>query len=114
MVYCTILMMYMQAPMTKAEVQSLVKLLDVDGDGMINILEFDKIIRRHYHTLLAQLQALFSPTGSSSDGSRCSTPGLLFSPSRVSTKCPSCEIGIAEPPIERNPKLVNSSTWFLS
>lgn len=87
--------------MTKAEVEKLIKILDTDGNGMINILEFDKIIRQHHHKLLAQLQALVSPA----EG-RSSTPGLVFSPSRVSAKCSSCSIGVAQPPIETNPKLV--------
>ncbi len=102
----------LKAPVTKAELHSLMTILDADGDGMIDILEFDKIIRQHHRKLMAQLQAFMSPAGSSDSGS-CSSPGLLFSPSRTSAKCPSCAIGLAEPPVERNPKLVHMSPLSL-
>ena len=87
--------------MTKKEIEQLMPIIDEDGDGKINLLEFDGTIREYHRRLIMR-----TPLGGeeSGDDSSKSAVSLLFSPSRVSTKCPCCEIGLAEPPIERNPR----------
>lgn len=72
----------------------------MDHDGRINILEFDKIIR-HYHRLLLS-QKFDSEPETEDEELKKSAISLTFSPSRVSSKCPNCEIGLAGPPQERN------------
>lgn len=71
---------------------------------MIDILEFDKIIR-HYHRLILS-QKYDSEPDTEDDELKKSAISLTFSPSRVSHKCPHCEIGLAEPPQERNLRYV--------
>lgn len=93
-------MRMMEAPASRAEIDRLISILDFNHNGRINILEFDKIIR-HYHRLLLS-QKYDSEPDTEDDEMKKSAISLTFSPSRLSYKCPNCEIGIAAPPIEKN------------
>ena len=84
--------------MTRTEIEELVKILDADGNGAVNILEFDKVIRKHHRALQSKAQSF----SSDEEAALMSAVSLLLSPSRVSEKCPKCNIGLAEPPPDRN------------
>lgn len=90
----------MQAPASRSEIDRLISIIDFNQNGRIDILEFDKIIR-HYHRLMLS-QKYDSEPDTEDDEMKKSAISLTFSPSRVSHKCPDCDIGLAEPPIERN------------
>jgi len=83
----------LQAPASKAEIDHLLSIIDQDKDGRINILDFDKVIR-HYHRLMLA-QKYDSEPDTEDDELKKSGISLTFSPSRISTKCPHCEIGLA-------------------
>ena len=89
---------YTQAPVTRSETEELVKILDTDGNGTVNILELDKIIRKHHRALQSRAPSFSSDEEIAS----MSAVSLLLSPSRVSEKCPRCDIGLAEPPPDMN------------
>ena len=93
--------------MTRSETAQLIKILDINNDGQLDILEFDRMIRKEHRRLVAK-----SVSSLDSENEQGSTPSLVFSPSRVSTKCPNCEIGRAEPPSERNPRYLRFSRHF--
>ena len=80
----------------------MISIIDLDSDGKINILEFDKIIRDYHRKLLSHGEGV---DDLDLDDVK-SAVSLTFSPSRLSTKCEHCQIGMAEPPKERNPKYV--------
>ena len=82
----------------------MIGIIDLDSDGKINILEFDKMLREYHRKLLSREGGADNPLDSEDDVK--SAVSLTFSPSRVSTKCEHCLIGVAEPPRERNPKYV--------
>lgn len=94
--------------MTRSETNELIKILDINHDGQLDILEFDRMIRKEHRRLLAK-----SVSSLDSENEQGSTPSLMFSPSRVSTKCPNCEIGRAEPPSERNPRYLSLVRFFI-
>ena len=89
----------------------MISIIDLDSDGKINILEFDKMLREYHRKLLSRDAA---GAGEEPDSDK-STTSLVFSPSRVSTKCEHCLIGKAEPPKERNPRFVYThfALWIL-
>ena len=82
----------------------MISIIDLDGDGKINILEFDKMLRDYHRKLLCREQGGVTGEQESDDANSRSTVSLSFSPSRVSKKCEHCLIGKAEPPKERNPR----------
>ena len=69
------------------------KIID-SGERQLNILDLDRMIRDYQRTLPQPKDIFTEP--------ECSY--VTFSPSRVSVKCPHCDIGVAEPPVERNPR----------
>lgn len=92
----------LDVPATKAEIQELIKIVDIDGDNGIDILEFDKLIREFHR----KLQAGYFPAEGKDDLHGESAVSLTFSPSRLSVKCPHCSIGLAEPQGELNSRFV--------
>ena len=78
----------------------MISIIDLDSDGKVNILEFDKMLRDYHRKLLGREEG----ASDDSDTDDLKSISLVFSPSRVSTKCEHCLIGMAEPPKERNPK----------
>ena len=80
----------------------MITIIDLDSDGKINILEFDKMLRDYHRKLLSREEGASDDLDSDVDDLK--SVSLVFSPSRVSTKCEHCLIGNAEPPKERNPK----------
>ena len=83
--------------MTRLEISQLISVLDVNKDGEVSFLELEQTIQGEHQRLLGRL---VSPGTGEAEGNG----GSMFSLSRVSMKCPNCEIGIAEPPAERNPR----------
>jgi len=86
---------------TRLEINQLISVLDVNKDGEVSFLELDQTIQKEHQRLLARSVSSGTEETGSNGGS---TDGLTFSLSRVSVKCPNCEIRIAEPPTERNPR----------
>ena len=82
----------------------MISIVDLDSDGKINILEFDKMLRDYHRKLLCREQGRAAIEEDALDGNSMSAVSLNFSPSRVSHKCEHCLIGVAEPPKERNPR----------
>ena len=91
-----------QAPMGKEEIKQLINIIDKDNDGFISILDFDQTIREHHRTLLHKKSRKQETEGYGSAGG--SAVSLSLSPSRTSSKCPRCLIGLAEPPSETLPR----------
>ena len=94
----------LQAPATRAEIDQMIAIIDLDSDGKVNILEFDQMLRDYHRKLLSREEGNSDEFDSDTDDLK--SVSLVFSPSRVSTKCEHCLIGMAEPPKERNPKYV--------
>jgi len=61
----------------------------------VNILQFDKLIS-DFRRKLQQAESDATP-----DSIPVPAAEMVFSPSRVSIKCPHCTIGMAAPPRER-------------
>ena len=81
----------------------MIGIIDTDRDGKVNILEFDKMLRDYHRKLLSRGAGGEDHLDSEDDNK--SATSLVFSPSRVSTKCEHCLIGKAEPPRDGNPRL---------
>ena len=92
----------MQAPATRAEIDQMISIIDLDSDGKVNILEFDQMLRDYHRKLLSREEG--NSDDFDSDADDLKSVSLVFSPSRLSTKCEHCLIGAAEPPKEKNPK----------
>lgn len=87
----------------------MISIVDLDQDGKVNILEFDTMLRDYHRKLLSREEGAADDGQDSDDEGGKSSTSLVFSPSRVSTKCDHCLIGKAEPPRERNPRLIKYS-----
>lgn len=90
----------LQVPATRTEVESLINIIDPQGSGSVNILQFDKMISDYKRKL--EQAASKAEDDTVILRSSQSTKDLIFSPSRVSVKCVHCGIGTAEPPKEKH------------
>ncbi len=97
----------LQVPATRTEIDSLIKIIDPQGSGSVNILQFDKIIS-DYRRKLQQA----SVDADDDDLTAKSAQELTFSPSRVTVKCSRCGIGIAGPPREKHARYYNQSLSY--
>ncbi len=77
----------------------------MDNNGRIDILEFDKVVRGYHRVLLSQRHA--DRSSEPDEDMIVPTANLTFSPSRLSIKCPNCDIGLAGPPKEKGLRYVH-------
>ena len=91
-----------QVPLTKAETDMVLNVLDTDSNGIVDISEFNQMIRHHHQRL--QSEKLSREASIMSDEEDEPSVCLRLSPSRLSTPCPHCHIGKAEPTTDQAPR----------